>query len=386
MRVAYVHPFAQEVSGPDESLLALLEPLIRKGISAHLIVPRLGPAANRYRALGVELHESPLTALRRSMAVPEAIGFVPQIGRQAFLLARILKSIRAEVVHTNMEVLFQGGMAARVLRLPHVLHYRGNTLDRPRRVFDVLTRVWTAIADHIFCISEATAEVFRRRHRADKVEVLYNPVQLDTFASAERSNEVRAELGAGPADCLVVTVGRIHPRKDFETFVRAAALVADRVPEARFAVVGVAAAPEELEYERRLRAIVAELGLASRFRFAGARADIAAVMKAADLMVLASRHEGFGRVVAEAMAAGRPVVVSREGALPELVQEPRFGRCARPADAADFAERVVELLRTPADRQRMSQAAAERARLFDANVIGGRVFACYERLLAASRL
>ena len=58
MRVVYVHPFAQQLSGPDESLLALLAPLLPLGVDTHLVVPRIGPSAERYRALGVTVHES----------------------------------------------------------------------------------------------------------------------------------------------------------------------------------------------------------------------------------------------------------------------------------------------------------------------------------------
>ena len=115
--------------------------------------------------------------------------------------------------------------------------------------------------------------------------------------------------GAGGArrttgSAAVGIVGRINPRKDLETFVRAAALVAERVPEARFVVVGAADLELEKTYLEVLVRLVRELGLTERLTFAGARRDIPAVMRALDVFVLTSRHEGFGRVVAEAMAAG----------------------------------------------------------------------------------
>jgi glycosyltransferase involved in cell wall biosynthesis len=287
-----------------------------------------------------------------------------------------------------MEVLLEGGVAARVLGLPHVLHYRGNTLDQPRFVFDVLTATWTALSDRVLCISEATAAVFQRRGRGGKVQVLYNPVDVQRFVDAERSTDVRAALGAGPSDFLIGTVGRLHPRKDLATFLRTAAIVGAAEPRAKFVVVGAADGPAEIAYEAALRALVAELDLADRVTFAGARRDIPSVMKALDLFMLTSRHEGFGRVVAEAMAAARPIVVTREGALPELVFDPATGQacglCAAAESPDQFATQVLTLMRDQHAAGALADRAVRRARLFDRELVSSRVLALYRSLVDSS--
>jgi len=382
VRVLYLNPFSQEVSGPDESLRVLLAPLIPAGVEAHVALPAPGPQVERYQALGATTHFVPFATLRRELSVTTAL-YVARLARSTAAVRRLARDIRADVIHTNMEVLLEGGLAARSLRIPHVLHYRGNTLDRPKLVFDALTALWTTTADHIFCISRATAGIFERRGRAGKVEVLYNPIDVKAFATAPRSADVRATLGAGPGHVLVGTVGRIHPRKDLETFVRAAALVGTQRPDARFAVVGLAEAPVERDYEQRLRQLVQDLGLTDRLTFAGARRDIPAVMAALDIFVLTSRHEGFGRVVAEAMAAGRAIVVTDEGALPELVEPGRFGVAARPNDAADFAQQILRQINDPSAMRDLGRRAAERAAAFDADGTAQRVRRVYARLASA---
>ncbi|MEO5769873.1 MAG: glycosyltransferase family 4 protein [Polyangia bacterium] len=381
MRVAYVHPFTQQLSGPDESLLALLAPLSRLNVRAHLVVPRATPLANRYRALGVTLHQQPLTILHRGMKPGETALFGPRLVMRAARLARLLRDIDADLVHTNMEVVLEGALAARMVGLPHVLHYRGNSLDSPRLLFDVLTLVWASLSDRVFCISDATAQIFRVRKRDRNVAVLYNPIPVRAFAETVRSEAVRASLGAAPDQPLVITMGRIHPRKDIETFVRACGLVAAAMPQARFAVVGTAETPVELTYHAQVLKLVDQLGVGGRLLFVGARSDVAAVMKAADVFVLASRHEGFGRVVAEAMAAGTAVVATREGALPELIDEPRFGLGAVPDDAGDFARQILSLLGDDQLRLATGRAAADRARDFDAATLAQRVRECYDELL-----
>jgi glycosyltransferase involved in cell wall biosynthesis len=341
LRVLYLNPFSQEVSGPDESLRTLLAALIPLGVEAHLVLPRPGPQVSRYEALGVKVHYAPLTILSRRPG-PGAALLPLRLARGAAAVARIARRERIDVVHTNMEVVLDGAVAAWLLRLPHVLHYRGNTNDDPKVVFDALTLFWTATAARVFCISSATAEIFRKRGLGEKVEVLYNPVDVEAFAGAARSDEVRRELGAGPADLLVGTVGRLHPRKDVATFLRAGASLARSRPDVRLAVVGSAEAPEEVCYARELRALAASLGIADRVIWAGARRDMPRVLKALDVFVLCSRNEGFGRVVAEAMVAGTPVVASDEGAMPELAALSRGAvALAPPMDADGFAKAAL---------------------------------------------
>ena len=381
MRVLYLNPFSQEVSGPDESLRTLLAALVPRGVEPHVVLPAPGPQVTRYEALGARVHFAPLALLRRDLSLDAAL-YPLRLARSAASIVAIARRVGADLLHTNMEVLLEGALAAAMLRKPHVLHYRGNTLDRPKLVFDALVAAWTRGADTVYCISGATAELFRRRGHGDKVEVLYNPVDLARFAGATSDVAVRRALGAEPGQPLVGTVGRLHPRKDLETFVRTAAIVAAAAPETRFVVVGAAEADVETRYRERVVRLVHELGLAGRLTFAGARRDIPAVMRALDLFVLTSRHEGFGRVVAEAMAAGRPVVVTDEGALPELVGRGSDGLCAAPGDEQGFARHIIGLLGDRDGAAALGGRAAEAARKFDANTIADRVWTRYQALVA----
>ncbi len=380
LRVLYINPFSQQVSGPDESLRGLLKPLIRRGVEPHLVLPRPGPQVARYEAMGVCVHYAPMSILHRRFSPVELALFGPTLLWGSTAIATIARRIGADLIHTNMEVVLDGAIAARWLGLPHVLHYRGNSLDQPLQVFDLLTWIWTGLSDRVFCISDTTSGIFARRGRSAKVSTLYNPIDLAAFAEAPRSAKIRATFGADDGDTLIGTVGRIHPRKDLDTFVRAAALVARDRPRAKFVVVGAAEGTIEEAYLEQLRTTTAALGLERRLVFADARRDMPATFKAFDIFVLASRHEGFGRVVAEAMAAGIPTVVSREGALPELVTDEANGLCATPADVEDFAAKIGGLTDDPALRATFSGAAQERSRAFDSVACAERVLATYRTL------
>lgn len=380
MRVLYINPFSQKVCGPDESLLALLTRLIPRGIEAHVVLPGPGPQVDRYRALGAQVHYLPLSVLSRGMGLWGALAYPFRLGRGAVAVLRLARRLGVALIHSNMEVVLDGAIAARLLGVPHVFHYRGNTLDHPRPVFGALTAIWTALSGRVFCISEATATVFRKRGRGGRVEVLYNSLDLRTYLGTPRSRTVRAELGAEDQAPLIGAVGRIHPRKDLLTFVRASARVHAAFPSARFVIVGPAEAPAELEYLPVVEALARELGVWPCLCFAGARTDMAAVMKALDVLVLCSRHEGFGRVIAEGLAAGLPIVATREGALPELLGDGRYGLLAEPEDAEQFAAHIGHVLRDDEHRLQLSRGGPPAASRFDSERIATQVLSTYDAL------
>src|SRR5258708_18757649 len=139
MRVVYLNPFSQEVSGPDESLRALLTELIPGGVEAHLILPTAGgPQVPRYEALGVTVHAARLAMLRRDLSPVAAALYPARLARAAAEVGAIARRVGADLILTNMETLLEGGLAARALPLPPRLPYPGNTLERPPLLLDRL--------------------------------------------------------------------------------------------------------------------------------------------------------------------------------------------------------------------------------------------------------
>jgi glycosyltransferase involved in cell wall biosynthesis len=380
VRVLFLNPFSREVSGADESLLTLLAVLVPLGVEAHVVLPAPGPPVPRYEALGATVHIVPLAVVHRGLSASTAL-FPAQLARGIAMVTRLARRLRVDLIHSNMEVVLEGGFAARLLRVPHVLHYRGNTMDEPKVVFDVLAKLWTATADHIYCISKGTAKIFRSRGYEQNVEVMYDSIDLEAYRNAVASAEVRASLGARPDQILVGTVGRVHPRKDMETFIRAAAVVGEEIQNVRFVIVGPAEVDVEHAYFSRLLELVRHLGLQDRIALVGGRRDIPEVMRVLDIFVLSSRHEGFGRVVAEAMAAGRPVVVTNEGAPPELIGEGRYGLAAFPGDVNDFSRQILTLIRDRPRAEAMGAAGARAAELFSLESVGNNVWNRYRQLL-----
>jgi glycosyltransferase involved in cell wall biosynthesis len=166
-----------------------------------------------------------------------------------------------------------------------------------------------------------------------------------------------AEPSAPPATPTVLYVGRLAPEKDLGTWLEVAARVAKEVPEAVFEVVGDG--PEEGEIRARARA----LGLEGKLRMRGFRpsADLAAHYRAATVLLLTSRHEGFGRALLEAAAAGTPAVATRTAGSADVVVPGETGFLHPHGDVEGMAASIVCLIREPALRADFGRAAAERS-------------------------
>ena len=144
-------------------------------------------------------------------------------------------------------------------------------------------------------------------------------------------------------------VGRLVPEKGVDVFLRAAALVSAVVPQATFLVVGDG--PLRPELERR----AGVLGLAGTVTFTGYRSDAARLVGGLDVLAVPARADGTSVVVCEAMAAGVPVVASRVGGLPDLVEDGGSGLLVRPGEPEHLARALVSLLLDPEAARRMGE-------------------------------
>ncbi len=218
----------------------------------------------------------------------------------------------------------------------------------------------------VIATSEATAETLRREYGVPPDRVVVAPPGTDPAPPAAR-------LGVPPH---VLALGTVTPRKGHDVLVAALARIAD-LPWRCTIAGSFDRAPETAA---ALRAQVAARGLAGRIRLAGEVADAGALYAAADLFVLASRHEGFGMAYAEALMRGLPVVGTRAGAIPSVVPE-AAGALVPPDDPGALAEALARLLADPAARDAASGAAlAAAARLPRWEATAGAVAALLRRL------
>ena len=213
-----------------------------------------------------------------------------------------------------------------------------------RRPSTALSRALLARrTDAVVAVSEAVRDDLARLGVAkrERIRVVPLGLELDGLSTELPKGVLRRELGIGADVPLVGFVGRLVPIKDAPTFLQAARLVHDRLPEARFVLVGDGEARSLLEME------VQALGLSGFASFAGWRRDLAAVYGDLSVVVNTSRNEGTPVSLIEALAAARPVVATRVGGTPDVLGNGAFGRLVPAADPQALAEAILETLADP---------------------------------------
>jgi glycosyltransferase involved in cell wall biosynthesis len=235
-----------------------------------------------------------------------------------------------------------------------------------------------ALNDATIAVSAEVRESMTPRWR-DRTQVIVHGIDIEAARRlrADR-DQVRAELGVGPDEVMVVTVANFRSPKGYPDLLAAARLVADRAdvdPRVRFVIVGQGLLENELRQRH------AALGLGSSVQILGYRADAPRITAAADLFVLASHHEGLPVAVMEALAAGVPVVATDVGGLAEAVTDGESGMLVPAHDPDRLAAAITTLAGDPASRARLGQGALEAAPRFSAARSELEIEAVYQRAL-----
>ena len=290
---------------------------------------------------------------------------------------RLIRERRPELVLSVTTMLPAVPIAARLERVP-ALVYCGELFDRgfrggaaralASRALAVLTARLAAV---IIACSDTVAGQFKEASAT--VETVYPPVG-ERYAHGDAAR-LRERLGIDPEVPVLASVGYLTEGRGQDLLVRAMPAILERLPEARYVLTGDPfPRPQDLAYRDRLVALVDELGLGDSVIVAGHVEEIADVYAAADVVVNPARfNEPFGRVPFEAAVAGRPAVVTRVGAIPELLRDGESALIVEPEDARGLADAVVRALTDPELAARLVEGSREivASRLTPAHSLAG---------------
>jgi glycosyltransferase involved in cell wall biosynthesis len=253
------------------------------------------------------------------------------------------------LTNTDKELRF-AGVAARLCHQPPVICRRG--IDYPLKNTPGYRLTYNTLARCVVANSEATKQTLVGSVPwldPDRVHVIHNGIDPDRYRP-ERTRCLRTELGIPPAARLAGFVGRLNEQKGIVYLLDAFARVAAQLADAQLLLVG------DGDLRETVAAFARERGLEDRIHLAGFREDIPDVMRTVDVCVLPSLWEGFGIVLIEAMAAGKPCVTTRISSMPEIVQDGRTGLVVPPRDADSLAVALASLLQDPALAARQGAA------------------------------
>lgn len=371
-RIALTHVITGTATGGAELMLERLVSRIDRGAFDLRVISLtgVGPVGERIRGGGIEVVDA---GLRRGRPDP----------RSPWIVSRLLRERPPDAVQTWMyHADLIGGLAARLAaRVPVAWNVRHSTLDpsRDRRMTIMTARLCAGLSRSvpraIVCCSRSSM-LAHERLGYDTRKMLLIPNGFDTsrFAPDPAARaRMRAGLGIDPAAEVVGLVARLHPQKDHATFLRAARILLEHRPGARFVLCGDGVVPADPLLSRLLR----ETGVGGAAELLGARDDMPAVQSSLDVAASsACGGEGFPNVIGEAMACGVPCVVSDVGDSAEIVGD--TGIVVPSGDPAALAagwERILSL--APGDRARLGMRARRRIEtMFDLADVTAR----YERL------
>jgi glycosyltransferase involved in cell wall biosynthesis len=342
IRIAYVLGTTAGGTGRHVGMLAA-------GCSGRgLTVAAFGPAGIRQ-----------VLAPGSSSFVPVEIADRPRPGRDAAVilrLRRLLASFRPDVVHAHG--LRAGAVTALALTpaprhgpaLLVTVHNARPAGAAAGTVYQALERIVARRADAVLAVSADLAGRMQRRGARD-VGLAVVPAPHPAPPSAAEIGKALADIGANGAP-LVLAAGRLAEQKGLAGLLDAAAGWQDRDPRPLLVIAGSGPLAGQLAGQARAQRLAA--------RFLGQRDDVPALLAAADVVVVPSHWEGQPLIVQEALRAGRPLVASRVGGIPELTGEDA-ALLVPPRDSGGLAAAVLAVLGDPALARRLGAAALARA-------------------------
>ena len=268
-------------------------------------------------------------------------GFQPVV---VFQLARIIKEKGIDIIHCQRhKPTFYGTLAAYMTgkNLKVISHVRG--LNRTRRFRrKLLNRALFRRISRIVAVSNAVRDDIVRTNPMsfpDKVVTIYNGIDVEPYTDCSLTREqARIRLGLPEKDAFVYgTVGRLVETKGQRILLEAFAKVYEKYPESWLVIAGKG------RLESELRALAIELNIHKRVLFLGYRTDIPEILKAYDVFVFPSIAEGLPGALLEAMATGIPVIASRVGGVPEILNNPELGMMISPSSLDELTTAMEQL-------------------------------------------
>ena len=363
--------------GAERLLFVYLEHLDRERFEPRVCALQTrdgNPIGEQIRALGIPVDSVPVPYLRDISALPRLWAY--------------MRRHRIDLVHTQLEFANTfGNIAAGLNRLPSVCTLHSVTEpargSKARRRVQVMWWSLRRFCNRAIAVSEETRQYHLRvsRNAPEKVITLYNGINIEAFDANDVLNagdqqRIRDELALPSNAKVLITVAVLRQPKGIQFLIEALPMILAEQPDTYYVIVG------DGEYREALEACAQTHGVKDRVVFAGFRQDIPQLMAISDIFVLPTLGDALPTVVAEAMAARKPVIASAIGGVPEMVDDQHSGLLVPPGDVPALAKACVSLLKSADQRQAMGLRGREIAEeRFNIPQQARRLEAIYEELL-----
>jgi len=352
MRVCFVSHTAAR-NGAELALLELLQGLHRLGVQCLVFVPKKGPLLEELDRLNIEwrLVSYPWWWKLRGKSLPRRVFRTLHGAAAAVRIAIVLRRWHCDVVLTNTVAVAAGAVAAWLARKPHVWHLHESAYRDTRITFDLGNRLSASLIEGLSAcivpVSNAVASDYSRYIKRDRMRVIYQSVTL----RAEIEEAPDRNLGSTRFLCCMV--GSIQPLKGQDEAIKALSELVRRGVDAHLLIVG----DGNRSFTASLNEQVRDYGLERRVTFTGYVKEPMRFMRIADVTLLCSAWEAFGRVIVETMLAGKPVIATaNSGGTAELIEEGKTGLLYERGNYIELADKIQYLYENPEVRSKLGQA------------------------------
>lgn len=222
---------------------------------------------------------------------------------------------------------------------PHGWAFNMKISSKKQKLYEMIEKLAAPFCEKIICISDAEKESALKKNicAENKLQVIYNGIDIKEYENGENGNVMREELGI-PEDAIVIgMVGRISQQKAPDIFIRAARIIKNSIPKAFFTIVGNG------EMEDEVKQYAKENGLEESLLITGWVQNPLDYIKIFDVAMLLSRWEGFGLVLPEYMVSGKPIVATECDAIPYIIEDGENGLLVDVDDPVSAANATVKI-------------------------------------------
>lgn len=217
------------------------------------------------------------------------------------------------------------------------------------------------------------------------ITTVHNGIDLEYFEksivhmTSQEKNKIRHHvLKADQKDRVILSIAALHPRKGLDYLLEAMPAVLEKFPDAKLAIVG------EGPQKKDLQKIISRLKIDHRVMLLGYQEDIPKLLKCVEIFVLPSITEAFGLVLLEAMAAQLPILSTKAGGIPEIIQHMKSGLLVEPGNTQELTDGLNELLRNSALSQKIAFVGLHHVKEFSARSMAEKTQAVYDKVLSVN--
>jgi glycosyltransferase involved in cell wall biosynthesis len=305
--------------------------------------------------------------------------------RALLSLVRLIFKEKPDIVHTHSSKAgILGRLAAKIAGVPYIVHtphghvFYGHFGILASKIFLWVERIFSKFTDRMVALTDGERNDYIKLSVCppQRVFKIHSGVDLEQFMQPNGNRvEKKRSLGLDQNGTVIGFVGWLLPIKGPAYLLKAMAHIWPEHPAASLVMVGKG----ELDVDLRAQAL--KMNANGKVKFLGWREDVHEIIPIFDLLVLPSLNEGMGRVLVEAMAAGKPVVASEVGGIPDLVKHGETGYLVRPADERALANGIKKLLNDPERARQMGQRGKEYCRQFSLEAMIAKLDDLYSGLI-----